>query len=317
MSFSFSGFEAALKAGARISAADVLALRRAVWPDGAVSDAEASALFDLNRVARDAGPEWTGFFVEAITEYVVNQRPPRGYVDEDAAKWLIAELERDGALAGAADLALVVKVLETALNCPEALKAWALGRIEAAVLTGEGPTRSGPPRPNVVDEAEAALLRRVVFAAGGEGGCTIAADKAEMLWRLKDACLAGDNAPGWKTLFVQAVGNHLMAYSTYRPLERDEAARLEAFVADDRSSVLGFFARMGRAGPSAGVQGLLESGRAPGAADHDAAVRAAASITGAEKAWLDAHVDADHQRDPYEEALLAFIAEETGRQSSI
>jgi hypothetical protein len=313
MSFSFSGFEAALKAGARISAADVLALRQSVWPDGAVSDTEASALFDLNRVARDAGPEWNDFFVEAMTEYVVNQRPPRGYVDEAAAKWLIAEIERGGAAIGAADLALVVKVLETALNCPAELKAWALGRIEAAVLTGEGPTRSGPARPNVVDEAETVLLRRIVFAAGGDGACTVGADEAETLWRLKDACLAGDNAPGWKPLFVQAVGNHLMAYSRYRPLERDDAARLEAFVADHRSSVLGFFARMGRAGPAEGARDLLHPGREPGAADHDAAVHAAASITGAEKAWLDAHVDADHQRDPYEEALLAFVAEEGGR----
>ena len=313
MSFSFSDFEAALKAGATISAADVLALRREIWPDGAVSDAEASALFDLNRVAGKAGPEWSDFFVEAMTEYVVNQRAPRGYVDDGAAQWLIAGIERDGAAANAADLALVVKVLETALNCPAVLKTWALGRIEAAVLTGEGPTRSGPPRPNIVDEAEAALLRRIVFAAGGEGACTVGADEAEMLWRLKDACLAGDNAPGWKTLFVQAVGNHLMAYSAYRPLERDEAGRLEAFVDDHRSSVLGFFARMGRAGPAAGVDGLLHPSREPSAADHDAAIRAAASITGAEKAWLDAHVDADHQRDAYEEALLAFIAEESGR----
>jgi hypothetical protein len=312
MSFSFSGFEAALKAGARISAADVLALRRSVWPDGAVSDEEASALFDLNRVAGDAGPEWAGFFVEAMTEYVVNQRAPRGYVDERAATWLIGEIERDGAVTSAADLALVVKVLETAVNCPEALKAWALGRIEAAVLTGEGQTRSGAPRPNVIDEAEAALLRRIVFAAGGEGACTVGADEAELLWRLKDACLAGDNAPAWKTLFVQAVGNHLMAYSSYRPLEREEAARLEAFVDDHRSSVLGFFARMGRAGPAEGVRDLLHPQREPGAADHDAAVHAAASITGAEKAWLDAHVDADHRRDPYEEALLAFVAAENG-----
>jgi len=313
MSFSFSGFEAALNAGARMSAEDVLALRRSVWPDGSVSDTEASALFDLNRVARDAGPEWTDFFVEAMTEYVVNQRPPRSYVDEAAATWLIGEIERDGAAAGAADLALVVKVLETALNCPESLKTWALGRIEAAVLTGEGPTRSGPPRPNVVDEAEVALLRRIVFAAAGEGACKVGAEEAEMLWRLKDSCLAGDNAPGWKTLFVQAVGNHLMAYSAYRPLERDEAARLEAFVGDHRSSVLGFFARMGRAGPAAGARNLLHPDREPNAADHDSAVHAAASITGTEKTWLDTHVDADHQRDAYEEALLAFVAEESGR----
>ena len=119
--------------------------------------------------------------------------------------------------------------------------------------------------------------------------------------------------PGWKTLFVQAVGNHLMAYDSYRPLERDEAARLEAFVGDHRSSVLGFFARMGRAGPAAGVRDLLHPDREPSAADHDAAVHEAAAITGTEKAWLDAHVDADHRARPYEEALLAFIAEESGR----
>src|ERR1700712_3798666 len=191
MTFSFSDFEAALKAGHKLSAADVLALRREIWPDGAVSDAEASALFDLNRIAGDAGPEWTDFFVEAMTEYVVNQRQPRGYVDDAAADWLIAGIERDGAATDAADLALVVKVLETSLNCPDVLKAWALGRIEAAVLTGAGPTRSGPSRPNVVDEAEVALLRRIVFAAGGEGACTVGVDEAGMLWRLKDSCMAG------------------------------------------------------------------------------------------------------------------------------
>jgi hypothetical protein len=313
MSFSFSDFEAALKAGARISADDVLALRREVWPDGAISEDEAAELFALNRAAREAGPEWTDFFVEAITEYVVNQRPPRGYVDEAAAAWLIGEIEQDGDPANAPDLALVVKVLETALNCPEALKAWALERIEAAVLTGEGATRAGPVRPNVVDEAEVALLRRIVFAAGGGGACSVGEDEAEMLWRLKDACRESDNAPGWKTLFAQGVGNYLMAYSAYRPLARDEAARLEAFVGDHRSSVLGFFARMGRAGPVAGARDLLHPDRAPSAADHDAAVHAAAAITGTEKAWLDTHVDADHRRDPYEEALLAFIAEESGR----
>jgi hypothetical protein len=311
MTFSFSDFEASLKAGRQISPEDVLALRREVWPDGAVSEAEASALFDIDRAALDPGPEWAAFFVEAISEYVVNQRPPRGYVDDKAASWLICEIEQGGGATSATELALVVKILEIALNCPPSLKSWALGRIEAAVLTGEGPTRSGAPRPNVIDEAEVTLLRRSVYAAGGEGASTVGADEAEMLWRLKDACLNGDNAPAWKTLFVQAVGNHLMAYDDYRPLDRAEAARLDAFVADHRSSVLGFFARMGHSSPAAGVRDLIGSDRGPSAADHDAAVQAAASITGSEKAWLDAHVDADHQRDAYEDALLAFIAAES------
>src|SRR5688572_24872383 len=205
MSFSFSDFAAALKAGTRISAEDVLAVRRWVWPDGSVSDDEAEVIFELNRLASDPGPEWTSFFVEAMCDYVVNAREPKGYVDDEAAEWLIEQVGRGGAsagAAGAAELELVVKVLEKALNAPAALKSWALERIEKAVRAD-----------GKVGEDEAGQLRRILFAAGGEGALTVGQDEAEALWRIKDACLQGDNCPGWKTLFCQAIGNHLMAFS--------------------------------------------------------------------------------------------------------
>src|ERR1051325_6687859 len=220
MSFSYSDFAAAVKAGSAISAEDVLALRRWVWPDGAVSADEADALFALDRLAADAAPEWADFFIEAITDYVVNETPPRGYVEDGHAAWLIGRIEAGGTPVSPTRIELVVKVLESALNCAPSLKAWALGQIESTVLSGAGPTRHGPVRPGVIDEAEVALLRRIVFAAGGDGALTVSADEAEMLWRLKDATLGADNAPGWQTLFVRALGNHLMAYSSYTPLER-------------------------------------------------------------------------------------------------
>lgn len=310
MSFSYSDFAAALKAGARMSAGDVLAVRRLVWPDGEVSQAEAEAIFDLHRLAADPPAEWAEFFLEAMTDYVVNAREPKGYIDEANAAWLIGEIDRDGAATGAIDLELVVRVIERALNCPAALKSWALGRIEASVLSGKGPTRAGAIRPNVIDQGEAQLLRRIVFAAGGDGALAVSRDEAELLWRLKDACAASDNAPEWKKLFVQAVGNHLMAYSSYTPLERDEAARLEAFVNDHKSSVFGFFSRMREANPVSAARRLF--GEAGSHIDHDAAVSAARAITPDEDLWLQAHIQADGAVDPYEEALLAFIAEENG-----
>ena len=302
MSFSFSDFAAALKAGARISADDVLAVRRWVWPDGAVSDAEAEAVFELNRLARDPAPEWADFFIEAMIDHVVNGRAPHGYVDDSRAGWLIGQVDRDGVAVGAAELELVVKVLEKALNCPAPLKAWALRQIESAVLGGDGP---------VIDEAEVTLLRRIVFAGGGDGALVVSRDEAEMLWRLKDACLHADNAAGWKTLFVQAVGNHLMAYSSYRPLDRADAERLEAFVGDHESNVLGFFARMRAANPAQAARTWLGGAKPP--VDHDAAAAAARAVTPDEDRWLQARILADGARDPLEEALLAFVAEESGR----
>ena len=309
MSFSFSDFSSALEAGARISPDDVLAIRRSVWPDGVVARAEAETIFELNRLARGAGPEWGDFFIEAITDAVVNAKEPRGYVDEETAAWLIGQLDQDGRGIGAVELELVVKIVEKALNAPAALKAWALARIERCVLSGEGATRrDGDLRPGVVDEAEVKLLRRLVFASGGDGALVVSRDEAETLWRIKDATLGAANAPGWKQLFVQAVGNHLMAYSSYRPLERTEASRLEAFMNDRRSNVLGFLARMGRPDFD-GAAKIFEP--EAGAEAHRAAVAAAAAVTPTENVWLQFNVARDEKKDELEEALIRFLEEES------
>ena len=297
MSFSFSDFAASLKAGHRLTPEDVLAVRRAIWPDGRVSDAEAGLVFDLNRLIGEPSGEWRDFFIEALTDYVVNQKAPRGYVDEANAAWLMAEVDRDGEPVSRIEIELVVKVIERALNCPASLRSWALAQIEEAVVRG---TRT-------VDAGECRLLRRLVFAPGGEGALVVGQAEAEALWRLKDACLGSDNAPEWKTLFVQAVGSHLMGWSSYRPLAREEAARLEAFLNDSRSSVASLFGRMRGANPFAEAKKLLE--KEPGV-DHAARLAEAEAVTPGEQSWLDGRIEADGARDPYEEALLAFVTAE-------
>jgi len=309
MSFSFSDFSASLESGAAISPEDVLAIRRAVWPDGAIARTEAEALFEFHRLALDPSTEWSDFFIEAITDSVLNAAEPRGYVDDETAAWLTGQLDRGERPIGAVELELVVKIVETALNAPASLKAWALAQVERCVLSGEGATRrDGAIRPGIVDEAEVDLLRRLVFAGGGDGALVVSQDEAEMLWRIKDSTLGAANAPGWRTLFVQAVGNHLMAYSSYSPLDRSEAARLETFMNDRRSSVLGFLARMGR--PDFGGAAKLFQ-REAGAEDHEAAVGAAAAVTPTENAWLQFNVARDGKRDELEEALLRFLDEDS------
>jgi hypothetical protein len=47
------------------------------------------------------------------------------------------------------------------------------------------------------------------------------------------------------------------------------------------------------------------------AAGHDQAVEAARAIEPGENAWLQARIQSDGARDALEEALLAFIAEES------
>ena len=312
MTFSFSDFSSALKSGATLSAQDVLALRRAVWPDGVVARAEADAIFELHRLALEPGTEWSDFFVEAIADHVLNATEPRGYVDEETAAWLTGRIGQSGGAIGPVELELVVKILEGALNAPASLKARALAEIERCVLTGTGATRrDGDLRPGVVDEAEVGLLRRIVFAGGGDGALVVSQDEAEMLWRIKDATLGAANAPGWKTLFVQAVGNHLMAWSSYRPLERAEAARLETFMNDHKSSVLGFLSRMCADPDFEGAKKMFEPEET--AEQHQSEVESARAVTPIENVWLQAEIARDGRRDECEEALLRFLQEESGQ----
>ncbi len=299
-----------LRAAGALTADEVLALRRQMWPDGRIGEDEADLLFALNDAAKDPSREWVDFFVEALTHHIVAQTEPRGYIDDAKAAWLSERIARDGKVESSAELELLVKVLESATAAPQGLKSFALAEIERAVLTGAGPTRCGGAlEPGRVSEAEVNLLRRLIFAQAGDGPGAVSAAEAEALFRIKDASLGADNAAGWQQLFVQGVGNHLMAYASYEPLERDEAARLEAFMDDTSVRVGGFFSRVAGAAFSGAV--FRGQSKVP-AADHDAAVAAANAVTATENAWLKARIDADDALDPLEQALLDFLAAESG-----
>lgn len=296
-----------LKAAGAISAEDTLTLRRQMWPDGRIAPDEAELVFALNDCVSQTCREWVDFFVEALCDYVVCQQSPRGYVDAAKAEWLVARISRDGKVESLSELELLVKVLETAAAVPASLKAFALAQIERAVIEGEGPARDGGTLgKGVISAAEVKLLRRILFAQAGES-CGVSQGEAEMLFRLKDATLAADNAPEWRTLFVQGVGNHLMAYQRYTPLEREEAARLDAFMGDSRVRIGSF---LGRVAQAAATGSAFRMGADTPVVDHDLAADAAWAVTGLESAWLEGRIDADAALDPLEQALLDFIAEE-------
>ncbi len=308
MTMHFADIARQAAADRAITAEEILALRRAGWADGTMAPEEADAVFALNDALAEPTPEWSDFFVEAIGEFVVNGTDPKGYVSEDNARWLIARIDRDGTLDGMTELELLVRVLERAFNTPDRLKAYVLEQVERAVLNGRGPTRRGGSlEPGHVNTAEAGILRRVLFAPAGDAPAAVSCAEAELLFRLKDATLGAANALEWKQMFVQGVANYLQGVaSRTAQISRERAAELEAFVADDRSSVSGFLGRMATAAPNA--FGVVFGKKQP-ERDRFAELRAAEQVTGDERQWLDAHVNADGELDAYEQALIAFLAE--------
>ena len=292
-----------------ITGEEVLKLRRYVWADGAISPDEASQLFDLNDAASPSN-DWSDFFVEAMCDYLIGRGQPRGYVTEADADWLMFHINRDGRVDSFAELELIVKLFERAASVPEALKRFALTAVQQIVLTGEGPTRRGGDiAPGRIDEAEVALLRRLIFAPASDGPAKVSRTEAEMLFRLKDATLGAGNSPDWERLFVQGIANYLMAHQAYVPLDGAAQARLE----DPGAPKLNPFREaLGRLGQNPGSLGEALFGKSEERriAEYDAAVARDAAVTLDEAEWLKALLDADGARDPLEQALLDFLAED-------
>jgi hypothetical protein len=304
---------ARLRATGLITAEDVLDLRGIVYADGIVEMAEAEAIMSLNQICAEHVPEWEAFFVETMLDYVVHQQKPAGYVDGAKAEWLMTHLDRDGKLDGLCELELLIRVLEVANDAPASLKTYVLAQIEAAVLTGEGPTRNGQLEKGVINATEVALLRRLIFAASGEDAIVVGADEAEMLFRLKAATLGAHNDPAWTDLFVRGVGNHLMAHRHYQALTREDQLKADAWVADTSVNLTRFAGRIfGRRQSALGATHTQIEAR-----HSEAQALSDAKVTKGEKTWLNDHIDADGQTDPLEAALLAFIAREQAEAAQI
>ena len=294
-----------------VSDVEVLDMRRAGWADGRITREEAEAIFALQHAIEGPSATWSDFFVEAIRNFVLEGTAPRGYASEDEAQWLIAMVGRDGKVCSMTELELLVQVIEKGENVAEALKTYVLGVLESAVLTGTGPTRDGGSLSDThVTEAEARMLRRVVFGSASDRPGAVSRREAEMLFRLKDATVEADNHPEFRRIFVQGVGNYLLGYANESAqLSREKMLELESFVADNKPRVGQFMGRMVTSAPNAFGRVF---GRKQAAPDRAEQVADAAVLTAYENDWLDEMVRANGKVDEYDRALIEFIAEETG-----
>lgn len=199
-----------LAAGGEITADDVLTLRREVFPDGVVSLAEADAIFRLDHACARKAPEWTRFYVDALTDYFVWQSEPRGYVGDAQGRDLIARVTHDGHIDAASELELLLNVVHWCEQCPDALGVLALKAVKESVLTPPTAAYGSNRAPAVITGEDVELLRRVLYAPGSPGGFTVSREEADVLFDLDRATAGQTNAPTWPDLFAKGVANALM-----------------------------------------------------------------------------------------------------------
>ena len=313
MTTQFIAVAQAAVADGRITAEELLSLRREGWGDGIITRAEAEALFAVNNALNDRTPEWCDFFVEAIGEFVLNGTPPRLQCSLEEAEWLIGQIDHDGVVESMVELETMVRILERAENTPDRLKNYVLDVVEREVLTGTGPTRCGGALAAThISAAECRIIRRVIFASGGHGPAAVTRWDAELLFRLKDATLAEENAAEWDDLFIDGVANFLKGFVLPNAQVSHERKReLEAFVADSSVNVGRFMGRVAREAPQVMNHfGRVFGKKQAGGTDFEALAAAGEVVTDYESEWLEKMVAADGEVDELESRLIARLAAE-------
>lgn len=308
-----------LLARGAIRDADVVRFRRVFYEDGIVSSDEADALFALDAGCASKDANWGAFFIEAITDYVVFQAHPQGYVTADNAQWLLERIARGGAAMSKTGLDLAVSVLEKARWSPVSLSKFALSQVKAAVVTGGGPLRMGSAAApaGTITEPEVDLLRRILYAFGGDGHVAITRDEADVLFDIDEAVEHAKPNAAWTDLFVKAVANVMMATSGYAVPSREEALRQEASLEDPehKTSVGAFLLSMVSSNLSAvreAYHDQTSEERALARLEHQRIeIITNETVTEVEAAWLAGRLARDGRLSPSETALVAYLRQES------
>jgi hypothetical protein len=311
----FTSLVQSIAAKGRVSAEDALALRRAAYADGGISRQEAEMLVALDGKTGSDDAEWIAFFLESLTDYLVMQEAPVGYISPENARWLIACAGGDAGAKSSTMLELLIRIMEKATSCPPALAAFALDQVKNAVLTGTGPlARGGALQAGTINAAEVELLRRILWAGAGSGHAGISREEAEVLFELDEATRGAANDPSWPDLFAKCVANAVLCASGYQPPSREVALARAAWLDEKPASGGGIFSRMF----SGGLSGILnaytvndmETAMAARNAEKAAAEAAALSIDPSEADWLVERIERSGDISESEMALLRFIARE-------
>ena len=211
---------------------DVMKLRRLIYAKDGIAASDIESLFAINEIARIQDATWAGFFIEAVTDFIINELSPQGYVTAANASWLIERIGRDGRVDSGTELELLVTILDQARWVPESLVRYALDQVKLAVVHGDGPLRAGKQlKAGQITADEVALLRRILYAFGGDGNAAITRIEAEVLFDIEDATAGTPQAPEWQELFVKAVASVVLSASGYKVPSREEALRQENWLA--------------------------------------------------------------------------------------
>lgn len=308
---------------------DVARLRAAYECATAITVEDAEGLFAIHAATPIQDPAWTSLFIEIITDFVVDQAEPVGYIVADNARWLIGQVSTFGRVETSTEMALLVNVIERARWTAPSLAAFALDQIRHAVVSGTGPLRAGRDAAvGVITAPEVDMTARIIGASGAETGLAMTRIEAEALLSINRAIAPGGSSPAWSVLLVQTLGSSVLAALGHSvPPRRELIGSLSS--PSNAASIVGLL--LGTSEPRSKLQ--ARNAPAPGGCEVWRTARLLSSeeralarlerqrleivtnevIEETDDIWLMDRLSESHPDDENEVTLLAFVLREASR----
>ncbi len=123
----------------RITAADVNLLKTRIFADGLNRRDDVAMLLAIQHSLAEKCVEWNHFFVEILSDHVVDRLSPFGTMTEAKADWLRRTVSRGGIVASRNEFDVLVRIIERTGCASPSVAAFALEQVRMAVVDGEGP----------------------------------------------------------------------------------------------------------------------------------------------------------------------------------
>ncbi len=299
---------------------EFMRLRKQIFDDGHISITEADMIFKIDTDLSEKPEGWNDFFVNAITDFLIRQTLPVGYVDPIHATWLMERIDQDSRMDEATEEALLLSVLKFAENCPESLEIYALNKVRQKIVGRAVESKLCVQEQDVsmiervlyacnamqVGPKDVALIKKVVYASGGHGGFGISKAEAAFLFELDEATKGQNNCESWQKLFVGAIANHLMTMGAPASVNHEDYKRAQEFLYSTEGINWGGLV----SGKSGRFWDLVRTQREQSQFTDQGRILEAERIDMAEAQWLIDHLNRDGEISKNEKALLAFIKEE-------
>lgn len=198
-------FPASVIAGKnRLTAEDILLLRKYSFPLGIRSADDVVTLLALNSTCPEKCDGWNDFFIESLTAFIVEHCYPQGSLDEINVEWMKSVLSTNGVIETPLELAVVLHVIDVSPHVPPSLRAFAIDQVRIALAEEVGAFSAERPKSDGITAYDLAYLDRILRTAFDRGFLRLADRERAALFAVNAAISGTSSHGGWSELLAAA-----------------------------------------------------------------------------------------------------------------